>query len=417
MLRPESVWRKPVLDYDESLRCGVESVEKMKAVVLAAGKGRRLWPLTENRPKPMIPVLNRPILEHIIEALETAGVTEVILVVGSNRERVQNYFQDGQGFVVEISYVVQEQQLGTGHALLQAEAVLGESFLVVNGDRIIESSVIEDVWHTHQQSADPVMAVTRVETPSQYGVVELDNRTVQRITEQPRPELVMSEFINAGVYAFTPEVFAAIRELDTHGEQALTAALSPFIDAERLQVHRYDGLWVDVSEPWDLLAVTDSLLAYHGPPDKQVALTRVDSSAVVAEDAVLGDSVVVHPQAAVLRGVTLGTNVQIGPGVIVENAIILSDVTLQRGAVVTDCIVGANTTIGPNATVEGGTTDVVLNDTVYHDVQFGGLIGDNVTVGGNVTITPGTVVGNNATIGSGAYVSGRVDADSHVQRG
>ena len=113
----------------------------MQAVVLAAGKGRRLWPLTENRPKPMIPVLNQPILAHIVEALESAGVTEVILVVGANRERVQNYFKDGQEYDVEISYVVQEQQLGTGHALLQAEAVLGESFLAVNGDRIIEPSI------------------------------------------------------------------------------------------------------------------------------------------------------------------------------------------------------------------------------------------------------------------------------------
>ena len=389
----------------------------MKAVVLAAGKGRRLWPLTEKRPKPMIPVMNRPILEHIVEALETAGAREVILVVGANRERVQNYFGDGQDYAVEMSYVVQEQQLGTGHALLQAEAVLGESFLVLNGDRIIDPSVIEDVWEAHQARGDLVVAVTRVETPSQYGVVDLAGQTVQAITEQPRPEAVTSEFINAGVYAFSPEVFAAIRELETHGEQALTAALTPFIDAGRLHAVRYDGLWVDVSVPWDLLTVTDSLLAYHGPPDGQAPSARIDESAVVADDAVLGDDVVVHPQAAVLRGVALGENVRVGPGVILEDAILLPDVTLKRGAVVTDCVVGANATIGANTTIEGGAADVVLDDTVYQDVSFGGLIGDNVTVGGNATIAPGTIIGTNATIGSGAYVSGRIDADSHVQRG
>jgi glucose-1-phosphate thymidylyltransferase len=228
---------------------------------------------------------------------------------------------------------------------------------------------------------------------------------------------VTSEFINAGVYAFSPEVFAAIRELETHGEQALTAALTPFIDAERLHAVRYDGLWVDVSVPWDLLTVTDSLLAYHGPPDGQARSARVDESAVVADDAVLGDDVVVHPQAAVLRGVALGENVRVGPGVILEDAILLPDVTLKRGAVVTDCVVGANATIGANTTIEGGATDVVLDDTVYHDVSFGGLVGDNVSVGGNATIAPGTIIGTNATIGSGAYVSGRIDADSHVQRG
>ncbi|RLM83759.1 glucose-1-phosphate thymidylyltransferase [Halobellus sp. Atlit-38R] len=388
----------------------------MKAVVLAAGKGRRLWPLTETRPKPMIPVANQPILEHILDALESVAVEEVIFVVGANRERVQNYFGNGQDRDIEISYVVQEPQLGTGHALLQAESQIGNSFIALNGDRIIAPEVIESIWDRQQATQTPTMAVTRVKEPSQYGVVTLEGRTVTQIHEQPHPDLAESDFINAGVYAFTPDIFAAIRQTDTHGEQALTDALTTYIQDKRLQAVPYQGRWLDVSEPWDLLTVNAALLAGdEHPPIPET--TTIAESAVVVDNARLGDGVGVHPQAAVLDNVTMGDNVTVGPGAILENAILLGDVTIKRGAVVTDCVVGANTTVGPNTTIEGGATEVVLNDTVYHDVTFGALIGDNVTMGGNVTITPGTIVGTDATLGSGTYVSGHIDDGSHIQRG
>ncbi|MDL0131623.1 sugar phosphate nucleotidyltransferase [Halobacterium salinarum] len=387
----------------------------MKAVVLAAGKGERLWPLTENRPKPMIPVANRPILEHVVEALETAGVDEVVLVVGLNRERVQSHFEDGHEWELDISYVVQEQQLGTGHALLQVESQIGGSFVALNGDRIIGAELIERVWERHEETGEPVMSVTRVEEPSRYGVVELDGQEVVGIEEQPLPELAKSEFINAGVYAFSPSIFSAIRQTESRGEQALTDTLVDLVGEKRLRAVQYRGMWLDVSEPWDLLEVNDSLIAYRGPSAAEAA--TVDESAVVAEAAIVGEGVSVHPQAAVLRSVTLGDNVRVGPGVVLENSVVLSDVTIKAGAVVNDCIVGANTTIGPNTTIEGGQTDVVLNDTVYHDVTFGGLIGDNVEIGGNATIQPGSIIGNNAVIDSASLVSGKVDDGSHVQRG
>jgi len=387
----------------------------MQAVVLAAGKGERLWPLTENRPKPMIPVTNRPILEHIVDALEATGVDEVVLVVGSNRERVQSYFGDGQDWTLDISYAVQEKQLGTGHALLQAESLIGGSFIALNGDRIINAELVEQVWDHHQETADPVMGVTRTDEPSRYGVVELDDRDVVGIEEQPIPALTASDFINAGVYAFNPDIFAAIRQTESHGEQALTDTISDIIDTQRVRSVQYRGMWLDVSEPWDLLEVNDSLIAYQGPVQDGVA--SIDDSAVVAEAAVLGDGVTVHPQAAVLKGVTLGDNVSVGPGAILENTVILEDATVQSSAVVNDCIVGANTTIGPNTTVEGGETDVVLDDSVYHDVTFGGMVGDNVSIGANVTVQPGSIVGNDATIDSGSRVSGRIEDESRIIRG
>ncbi|OYR56608.1 sugar phosphate nucleotidyltransferase [Halorubrum halodurans] len=384
----------------------------MKAVMLAAGKGERLWPLTEHRPKPMLPVANRPLLEHILETLEAACIDEVILVVGSNRERVQDHFGDGHDRDLDITYVTQSRQLGTGHALLQAETHIGESFITLNGDRIITTDLINAVRNQHT-TADLVMGVTRVETPSRYGVVDLDGQTVTDITEQPHPDQVRSTYINAGVYAFTPEIFGAIRDTESHGEQALTDALTPFIKDRRLQAVQYRGRWLDVSVPWDLLAVNNALNSAQESSSTPTT-TTVDESAVVADTAILGAGTTVHPQAAVLQRTTVGDNVRVGPGAIVENAILLSDVSIEAGAVVTDCIIGANTTIGPNTTIESGTRDVVLNGSVYDDVSFGGLIGDNVSIGGNVTLAPGTLIGNEVTIEGGTRVSGRIADDTHV---
>lgn len=387
----------------------------MKAVVLAAGTGRRLWPLTENRPKPMIPAVNRPILEHVLEALEAASVDEVLLVVGANRQRVQSHFGNGREWAFDVSYVVQERQLGTGHALLQAEAVIGESFLALNGDRIIDPELIERVRDRHRETNEPVVSVTRVPEPSRYGVVDLDGTELRAIDEKPPPDRTTSEFINAGVYGFAPDVFAAIRNTETRGERALTDTLSELLADRRLQAVTYRGTWLDVSEPWDLLDMNDSLIA-AGDSGRAGSAT-VDPTAAVAEATVVGDDVVIHPQAAVLRGVTLGDNVSVGPGAVVENAVLLSDVTLRAGAVVTDCIVGANTTVGPNTTVKGGATDVLLEDRVYHGVTFGGLLGDNVEIGANVAVQPGTVVGNGATVGDGTHVSGRIDDGAAIRRG
>jgi len=388
----------------------------MKAVVLAAGKGRRLWPLTENRPKPMLPVANRPILEHIVDALARTAITEVLVVVGANRDRIQSHFEDNYGNL-EISYVVQDPQLGTGHALLQAESHLSEPFIALNGDRVIDATIIGAVIDRQRETNEPVMAITRIERPSRYGVVELDGQTVVGLEEQPHPDHTKSDYINAGVYAFGPEIFAAIRRIETHGEQALTDALTTFIDDRRLEAVRYRGTWLDVSEPWDLLAVNDALLGTERSPDVARESATIDASAVVADRTAIGKNAVVHPQAAVLDGVSFGDNVSIGAGSILKNTILLSDVTIKSGTVMTDCIVGANATLGPNTTVEGGRADVVLSDTVHHNVTLGGLVGDNVAGGGNVTITPGTIVGNNATLDSGTYVSGRIDDSSHVRRG
>ena len=391
----------------------------MKAVILAAGEGSRLRPLTNHRPKPMLPVGNKPLLESVIEAVSTAGVSEIVLVVGYRCERIQNYFGDGDRWDVDITYATQEKQLGTGHALLQAEPYIESDFIALNGDRYIEPQVVEDLIDERLETGSSCIAVTRVEAPNRFGVVELDGQMVANITEKPLPGATSSKQINAGVYAFGLEIFAAIRQTESYGEQALTTTLQTQSEIRPLRAVSLTGLWGDISYPWDLLWLNDYVLDQRqmdlqaeNPPTVQVL-----SNAVVHDDSVLDDNVTVYPGAAVLRGASIGENVSIGANAVIEDSVIFPDVTIGPGAVVRDCIIGSNATVGSNTTIEGGRADLTLGDKIHRNVTFGGIVGDNAELGGNVTVRPGTIIGEGATVESGTVVSDQIEDGAFVQRG
>ncbi|AEN05341.1 Glucosamine-1-phosphate N-acetyltransferase [halophilic archaeon DL31] len=384
----------------------------MKAVILAAGEGRRLRPLTRTRPKPMLPIANRPLLEHVLEACCEAGVEEFVFVVGYNRERIQNHFGDGDEWDVDIEYATQHKQLGTGHAILQAEPYVNGEFVALNGDRIVEPSAISAVVDGQRERGGPVMAITRVERPEDYGVVETDGQEVVSITEKPPAWTVTTEFINAGVYGFDQSVFDLLRSVESDGELAITAAIQ---QAGTLRAATFDGLWLDVSNLWDLLSVNArSLDGFAGTTTESA---DVHEEATIVDPVALGSDVRVRPGARVLPGTSLGDNVEIGSNAVVSNAVVLADATIGDGAVVRDCIVGENTVIGANTTVAGGDAEMVVDGTFHEGVRLGGVVGDNASVGGGATIAPGTVLGNDTIVESGTAVDGRIDDGTEVRRG
>ncbi|RLM57155.1 glucose-1-phosphate thymidylyltransferase [Halobellus sp. Atlit-31R] len=385
----------------------------MKAVVLTAGEGTRLRPLTRTRPKPMLPIANQPLLEHVLEAAKEAGINEFVFVVGYKRERIQSHFGDGDDWDVDIEYAVQETQLGTGHALLQAESRIDGNFLALNGDRIIEPSAISTVIDERRETERPVMAVTRHQYPENYGVVELDGRSVRTIEEKPPAHAVRTNYINAGVYGLGESIFEQLCETETEGELAITTVLQDH--RESLRAVPFDGLWLDVSYHWDILSVNSRALDRFDAPESEMA--TIHDSATVVEGAAIGSDVRIRPNATVLPGTSLGDNVEVGSNAVVSNAVVLSDATVDDGAVVRDCVVGENASIGPNTTVEGGETDVVIDGAVHEDVRLGGVVGDNAVLGGGVTLSPGTVLGNYAQVESGCNVSGWIENDAVVRRG
>ncbi|KAB1193267.1 NTP transferase domain-containing protein [Haloferax sp. MBLA0076] len=387
----------------------------MKAVILAAGEGTRLQPLTQSRPKGMLPVGDKPLLEHIVESIKAAGVDEIVLVVGHKRERIQNYFENGDDWGVDIQYVVQPNPRGTGDALLEAEHEVGNSCIVINGDRIIGAELLSRIIDKHQSTGDACLAITEVEDPTQYGAVTLDGEEITDIQEKPEPHEVTSSLVNAGVYVFGPDIFAAIRQTDHYGELRLTDTLREYIQSQPLHAVRYDGMWLEISRPWDLLSVNSAMLARNG--------STIASSAVVSEDATLGEPTVVgdhtriQPGARVFHDVVIGDNVTIGANTVLTNTIILEDTVVKPGTVVADCVIGSGSQIGPLNSIEGGLTDVRVDDELYTEIKFGGLIGDNVTMKGNVTVEPGALIGNGVRVESGSALDGRIPNDTHVYRG
>lgn len=386
----------------------------MKAVILAAGAGKRLWPLTNRQPKPMLPVANKPVLRYVVEAVAEAGIDDVILVVGYQRDRIQTYFGDGDDWGIDISYAIQEDQLGTGHAVQQVRPLVDDEFLVLNGDRIVDGSLISEVREAGRGETSATISVTRVESPENYGVVTLANGNLKRIDEKP-VGVPQSDLINAGVYRFTSDIFPAIgdAELGSDGEIGLTSALNRLAHEKTIDCVRYRGRWLDVSYPWDLLAVNDNLLSDRDTGDHG----NVHSSATVTDRVHVAGGTSIGPNATVKRGTSLGENVTVGANAVVSNAVVMQDATIADGAVVRDCIVGENVTVGPNATVPGGTARVAVDETIHTGVTLGGVLGANTKLGGNVVVQPGAIVGDNVTVRDGAGVDGRIDSNSEIYRG
>jgi UDP-N-acetylglucosamine diphosphorylase/glucosamine-1-phosphate N-acetyltransferase len=392
------------------------------AVVLAAGEGTRLRPLTRNRPKPMLPAANRPILEHVLDALVDAGMEQIVLVVGYRRERVQEHF--GPSYRdVDLTYVIQDKQLGSGHALLEAREVVDGPLLVVNGDRVIEANSVADVASAFGEEDVPAaMAVLERPDTSQYGAVTLHGRDIAEIVEKPDTDEY--RLINAGIYAFEPSIFRAIEETPREdGELGLTDTIGRLIDEERVRGVRTGGLWVDATYPWDLLEVASEVLARGRVVESETAEgVWVDEAASVHEDATLRPPVVVGPDSEVAPGavvgpnVALGYNVTVGANATVERSLLDVDSRIDAGSTLQDAVLGRDVHLGAATTIPGGPSDVRVGQQVFEDQRLGAVVADRTRVRGHVCVEPGTLVGPNVKIGTGTHVSGTVSEGTEVVR-
>lgn len=392
-------------------------MDSLPAVVLAAGEGKRLRPLTHHRPKPMLPAANKPILAYVFDGLIEAGVSDITVVVGYGRSRVQDYF--GPTYRnVPLTYVVQEKQLGSGHALLSVEDRFDGPFLVVYGDQILDSRIIGDVIEATGEGAATlgVLDHNRVE---HYGGVIMDDGRVVDLVERPTDERKYR--LNAGVYGLSPRIFEAIRNAEPRdGEHSLIDALSWLVDTEaEVRGTLTEGLWVDATYPWDLLEVTRDLIQAGVVGESREE--RIDDSATVHETAVIRDPVVVGADAEVGPATVLGPytclgeNVTVESGAVVEGSVLDSDTRVEPNATLIDCVTGQGVHIGAATTVAGGPGDVRIGNRVFERERLGALFAARAHVGGGATFVPGTMVGPDATVRTGARVDGTVAGETEVR--
>jgi glucose-1-phosphate thymidylyltransferase len=389
-------------------------------VVLAAGEGTRLRPLTRNRPKPMLPAANRPILEYVCDALVEAGVERLVFVVGYKRDRVQDHF--GPTYRNrEVEYVVQEKQLGSGHALLQAHDAVEGPTIVVNGDRVVEASMVRAVADAYGEGVDAALAVLEGFDARQYGAVRLDGDRVSALVEKPTADEY--RLINGGIYAFGPDVFDALADTDrTGGELPLTDTVGRLVGEGHVRGVSVEGLWADATYPWDLLALAREVLAddrvggIQRHPGVWVAESaRVEAATlrppvVVGPDCELGPGAVAGPDAA------LGRNVTVGANAVVESSVLDADTRIGPGSTVVDCVTGQTVDLGAGAVVPGGPADVTVEERVFRGERLGAVLADRVTADGGVRFAPGALVGPEAHLGTGVVVEGTVGAGAEVVR-
>lgn len=393
------------------------------AVVLAGGEGRRLRPLTANRPKPMLRAGDRPILAHVFNSLIEAGITEIHVVIGYRGERVQNHFgstHDG----VDLEYHRQETQLGSGHALLQAAGAVDEPFIVANGDQLTEPSLVGDVAAAHEAGgATATVGVVRASDATRYGAVTLDGDEVVELVERPDDDEY--HLLNAGVYAFGPAFFDVLDETPRQqGSISLPAAVERVVDDERAVVRgvRTEGFWTDATYPWDLLAASRNVLsrgwiaAPEPDPERWVAETaRIHDDAVLRGPVVVGPDTVVGPGVVLGPYASVGRNVTVDANAVVRNTVVDDDARIGPNATLVDSVVGQGVRCAAGTVVAGGPADVRIGTTVHEEKQLGSVLADRATLGAGAVVSPGVLVGSDATVEEGVRLQTNVDANANVR--
>ena len=393
-------------------------MDSLPAVVLAAGEGVRLRPLTRHRPKPMLPAANKPILAYVFDGLIEAGVSDITVVVGYGRGRVQDHF--GPTYRnVPLTYVRQQKQLGTGHALLAVEDRFDdEPFLVVYGDQILDSRIVRDVINDTAEETAATIGVLDHNRVEHYGGVIMDGNRVTDLVERPADERRYR--LNAGIYGLRPRIFEAIRSAEPRdGEHSLIDALSWLVDETEVRGTITDGLWMDATYPWDLLEVMRDLTdagVVGGTRDERIEdSATLHETVVIRDPVVIGPDVEVGPETVLGPYTCLGENVTVGSGAIIEGSVLDSDTRVGPNATLVDCVTGQGVHIGAASTVPGGPGDVRIGDRVFERKRLGALLADRVDDHGATTFTPGTMVGSDTTVRAGTRVDGTIEEETEIR--
>ena len=388
-----------------------------QAVILAAGEGQRLRPFTATKPKVMLTIADKPILQWVIEALAKNGIRNIVLVVGYRREQVFDYMGKGDKFGVEITYVIQERQVGTAHALAQAKDAVAHEFLVLSGDNLIGADTIAS-FSTQKPNA---LLVKRVDNPVGYGVVTIDNGAVKNIMEKPKE--ATGNIINTGIYAFTTEIFNFIEpELDI--PDVLNKMVMQGYPISALEI---EGTWLDVVYPWDILSLNDTIIrqipaSSGGTIEAGVTIkgpvsigkdTVIRSHSYIDGPVVIGNGCDIGPNVCITAATSIGDNVVVSPFTQIKNCVIGDDISFGPGCIIQDSVIDEGCVIGGHFTAFSGQGEVKV-DSEYHPVNIGVMLGESCQVSSGVVAQPGTIIGNHCQIQAMKLISGRLPDRSLV---
>lgn len=350
-----------------------------KAVIMAGGEGTRLRPLTSMRPKPMVPVVNRPVMEHILGLVKWHGVRDVVATLQFMPQVIEDYFGDGEEWGMNVSYAVEDTPLGTAGSVKNAEELLTETFLVISGDALTDIDLSEVVRFHREKGAAVTIALKRVENPLEFGVViTAEDGRIERFLEKPTWGQVFSDTINTGIYVVEPEVFDHI----PRGEQFdFSSQLFPLLMEKGYDLYGciVDGYWCDIGSLGAYMQahvdVLDGKVGCYVPGFRTKDDVWVGDGAKIDPSARIAGKVVIGDNCRIKAGVELGEYTVIG-----DNCMLGYDAQVHRSVVWNDSFVGARAVLRGTVACRG--VDIRENATV----EMGSTIGDGSTVGAGARI-------------------------------
>jgi UDP-N-acetylglucosamine diphosphorylase/glucosamine-1-phosphate N-acetyltransferase len=398
-----------------------------KAVILAAGEGTRMRPLTYTRPKVMLPLANRPILEHLLLEMKEAGINNFLFIVGYHDEQIRSYFENGARWDVNIQYCSQRQQLGTADALRICEGFIDDKFLLANGDAIFGK---EDIVRLIEKDNH---AIGVIELPDVLGLGVVEAKEGKLIKIYEKMEKPPSHLANAGLYLFTPAIFDAIEKTvkSPRGEYELPDAIQVLIHSGQAVLCHEISSWQDFSYPWDLLAANEQAIAKMesqraGEIETNAVLKGavsvgkgavVRSGSYITGPVIIGENCDIGPNCFIRPGTSIANNCHIGAGVEIKNSIVMSGSKIPHLSYVGDSIIGENCNLGAGTKIANLRLDkhnITIGGIDTKRRKLGAIMGDKVETGINASINVGTLIGNNSFVGPGALAHGIIAPGSKV---
>lgn len=411
-----------------------------------------MWPLTETRPKHLLPVGNTTVISRIIDNIRAAGIDDIVILVGWKRSRIEGYLKS-KG-LDKVTVVEQQERLGTAHAIghMEPHVKEKESFIAINGDILIDKKVLKSIIDRGDLPKDTVgmMCGTEKEDIRRYGVLfstPVDKHTsrLSKIIEKPEQETVrelrkkgQSAYINAGVYMFSHSIFDYISKTpkSARGEYEITDTINMILSkGKNILTTNYGAKWLELSYPWDLLGANEHVMEDIG----QDIRGKVEEGVVIKGNVILGREAVLKTGTYIEGNVVIGEKTRVGPNcylrgstvigrdchiggsVEIKNSIVMDRSNVPHHNYVGDSIIGENCNLGSgtkvgNLRLDDSPVKAVVKGKLISTSRrkLGTILGDNVKTGINANLYPGTMVGRNSFIGPGASAKGTIESGSRV---
>jgi mannose-1-phosphate guanylyltransferase/phosphomannomutase len=355
----------------------------MKAVVMAGGEGSRLRPLTIGRPKPMVPMVSKPVMGHILDLLRRQGITEVVVTLYFMPDVIQSYFGDGSNLGMTIHYAIEETPLGTAGSVKNAQEYLDEPFLIISGDAVTDINLKQVVDFHKEKGAEATLTLYRVPNPLEYGVIITDaDGKITQFLEKPSWGEVISDTVNTGIYVIDPSVLDLIEEgVSTDWSKDVFPQL---LESGRpLYGYVADGNWTDVGDISEYMRASGDVLHHNVHTD--------ELGKHIGGEVWVGEDIEIAPDAQLYGPIYLGKEVKIKGGVIIHGPTVIRDYTIvDNRAHIDRSIIWRNCYIGEGAEIRGA------------------IVGRQCTVKSKAVLFEGVVLGDNSLVGEGAVLHANV---------